>query len=582
TGSEASESRASVADVGVTDAAEPVTEPVQRVPEESTSRAGGPLLEAFRALRRRRAGETAAGAGSAAAGTARRRRPDPIDTLRASLVDAGNALRRVDAEASPLLAELGIAATPTLRELEEAAVYLADEIERRSVFDRTAREADEVRWTAQRAEEKEGQAGAHLDEARRNASAAEEEWSGWLRSRGFAADLRPAVVHQALGTIRELRELLDRLREERSRIADMQTAIDEIEVALRGFAGTARLSDFEARAAAPALAELADRSDRAKRAADVAARLHRESKAWEEAHRSLEDDLAAARHELDALLATADARDVDEFRQIAEGVERRRALSEQLAQLQRASPYLSGPLGREVAAELRSTAHEAVQAEQEERQAALQRLDERRSELDRQWGELEERRERLSGAPRTAGIQEELGKIEANARDAAARWAVLTLASRLVVETIDQFRKERQPEQLKRASDYFRQFTGGRYTTVRPCLGGGRDAAAFEAVLASAQVRQVSELSRATAEQLYLALRFAIIEDFAARNEPLPVLMDDVLVNFDPVRARAACLAIARLSARFQVLVLTCHPETVEWFREAAPEGGAGVIEIAP
>jgi uncharacterized protein YhaN len=61
--------------------------------------------------------------------------------------------------------------------------------------------------------------------------------------------------------------------------------------------------------------------------------------------------------------------------------------------------------------------------------------------------------------------------------------------------------------------------------------------------------------------------------------------MDDVLVNFDPVRARAACTTVARLSERYQVLAMTCHPETVEWFKEAAASetvpGSVNVIDLA-
>jgi hypothetical protein len=54
----------------------------------------------------------------------------------------------------------------------------------------------------------------------------------------------------------------------------------------------------------------------------------------------------------------------------------------------------------------------------------------------------------------------------------------------------------------------------------------------------------------------------------------MPVIMDDVLVNFDPVRARAACEAIVDLSSRFQVLMLTCHPQTVAYFQEICAAQG--------
>jgi len=53
---------------------------------------------------------------------------------------------------------------------------------------------------------------------------------------------------------------------------------------------------------------------------------------------------------------------------------------------------------------------------------------------------------------------------------------------------------------------------------------------------------------------------------------PLPVIMDDILVNFDPDRAAAACRALLELSTDQQVLLFTCHPTTVDMMRSASSE----------
>ena len=90
--------------------------------------------------------------------------------------------------------------------------------------------------------------------------------------------------------------------------------------------------------------------------------------------------------------------------------------------------------------------------------------------------------------------------------------------------------------------------------------------------------KQPQELSRGTREQLYLALRFGLVREFGEHAERLPVVVDEVLVNFDPERARLAAEAFATLAETNQVLVFTCHPETVDLFAEAA---GAQVIQVA-
>jgi uncharacterized protein YhaN len=89
---------------------------------------------------------------------------------------------------------------------------------------------------------------------------------------------------------------------------------------------------------------------------------------------------------------------------------------------------------------------------------------------------------------------------------------------------------------------------------------------------ASSSGRPPERLSRATAEQLFLALRLSYIDNLAGAHPSLPVLMDDVLVNFDDERRRAAAQVIAEFAARRQVVYFTCHPATAAAFAEAAGE----------
>ena len=87
-------------------------------------------------------------------------------------------------------------------------------------------------------------------------------------------------------------------------------------------------------------------------------------------------------------------------------------------------------------------------------------------------------------------------------------------------------------------------------------------------------------MSRGTREQLYLSLRFGLIREFGERTERLPVVVEEVLVNFDPKRAGRAARAFAELANTNQVLVFTCHPETVALFTDVASE--TQVIQIDP
>ena len=113
----------------------------------------------------------------------------------------------------------------------------------------------------------------------------------------------------------------------------------------------------------------------------------------------------------------------------------------------------------------------------------------------------------------------------------------------------------------------FSAITDGEYAGIAASLEGD----AFMAVHRSGDRRDPEkQLSQGTREQLYLALRLAYIKNHAAKAEPLPVIMDDILVNFDPVRAANTARVLAEFARDNQLLFFTCHPGTVDTLLQAA------------
>ena len=79
-------------------------------------------------------------------------------------------------------------------------------------------------------------------------------------------------------------------------------------------------------------------------------------------------------------------------------------------------------------------------------------------------------------------------------------------------------------------------------------------------------------LSRGTAEQLYLSMRLALVREYANHVDPLPVVFDDIFVNFDPDRSRTSLKALRELCTTHQVLMFTCHPELINQVEEIVPD----------
>jgi uncharacterized protein YhaN len=170
--------------------------------------------------------------------------------------------------------------------------------------------------------------------------------------------------------------------------------------------------------------------------------------------------------------------------------------------------------------------------------------------------------------------RQNLEGLSGKAAHDADRYLVEQLAVRLVDLARERYERLHQPDVVKTATPLFSRMTDGRYTRLSVPLGGG----SITVVSDSDQVHDVAELSRGTAEQLYLALRVGLISSFGEQAPHLPVLMDDVIVNFDPERRDGAAVAIAELAARRQVIFFTCHPDTAEVLERAT--GGASTLRL--
>ena len=80
-------------------------------------------------------------------------------------------------------------------------------------------------------------------------------------------------------------------------------------------------------------------------------------------------------------------------------------------------------------------------------------------------------------------------------------------------------------------------------------------------------------MSDGTADQLYLALRLASLEQYLNHNEPQPFVVDDILVRFDDDRSAATLKVLADLSQKTQVIFFTHHRHLVALAKNSvAPE----------
>jgi uncharacterized protein YhaN len=162
-----------------------------------------------------------------------------------------------------------------------------------------------------------------------------------------------------------------------------------------------------------------------------------------------------------------------------------------------------------------------------------------------------------------AGAAQDMADALTDIDDIAARYVRTRLAHTLLRAGIEKFRRQQQGPLLARAGALFARLTEGRYEA----LGVDEDEKGTPFIIGlrpDGTHCPAERLSEGTRDQLYLALRLAAIESYAEKTEPLPFIADDLLVNFDDRRARAALHVLGEMGARTQVILFTHHAHIVD------------------
>lgn len=212
----------------------------------------------------------------------------------------------------------------------------------------------------------------------------------------------------------------------------------------------------------------------------------------------------------------------------------------------------------------------------EERAQQLRELEQQRETLEQQARQardavirLEEEEARIKQAERLETLLAQREALRATADAQITRYFSLAAQEALLRKTKEHFEKERQPHVLQETGHYLDLLTAGRYTAVRVLIDQPDRLFAQDI---HQELWEAMQLSRGTREQLYLALRLALIDELCRHGIQTPVLVDDVLVNFDPQRLKRFAQLMAQWSAKgHQVLFFTCHPEISQALCEAVP-----------
>jgi len=512
------------------------------------------------------------------------RQSENLAALTAEHAEAGSQGERWRARAATLrehleadAAALNLAAPPSSEAVEERYAALEHQKAERLQWSQVQARLREAEARLEHAIGDADRTSAARIEAEQAMAGRASQWTAWKRAREIPESLSPQGVLDYFETVRVCRGLLQSLKAAEAEAGQLAERIGiwsaRARAALVAAGMEAGAPDDELIERLVTLRRRC-RDDRSARAA--AEGFDRSNAAFDARLETATSSLARCCSDRDRLFHEVGAHDEASFRARLAAFQARVALRARRRELdlQLTARVGRGPGATTVRGELASGDVERWRREAASATAALEEVQRRRDQAVGAHRDAQRARLEIESSADIARLETEAECLQAELEAAVQEWRTATLARALIDDTLREFERTRQPAVLAEASRTFAFVTQGRYERIVQDENA-RDIAVLDR---RSGRRPVDALSRGTAEQLYLCIRLALASEFAARSEPLPFVMDDVLVNFDPERARAVAEVVADFARSHQVLAFTCHPSTRDLLLSVYPQ--AGVVEL--
>ncbi len=405
---------------------------------------------------------------------------------------------------------------------------------------------------------------------------ARQAWGTCLASFGFSVELDPQTVRQAFELMEKALGLESRLENTRAEQVQENAELDALCKPLGQI-----ISEITQEAAPPINSDWLEQLDVLLAQSEEMLQAKNERKRLENQITEENTELLAAHASLkkaidmeNELLAQAKAKDADDFLRLASEHTLYKELSQRKKDLELALQLAAGTEELQVFLE----SFEKTDRESEDRRLAeidflLEKAQEDEQRLASQCASLDSRIRKIAEGNELAQLRQEESSLCADIERLALEWSRSTLACAILSKAKGNFERERQPEVIRQASAIFSQISNGRWRGITASL----EDSSLLVLPAHGEAISPEELSRGAQEQVYLALRLAYIRNHAKHAEALPVIMDEILVNFDPERAERTARVLANIAEgidgkRQQIIFFTCQPFMANLLHAACPD----------
>lgn len=220
----------------------------------------------------------------------------------------------------------------------------------------------------------------------------------------------------------------------------------------------------------------------------------------------------------------------------------------------------------EAEAALDSVDQAAFEAELAEITAQAEILEQEWRDSYAAYKDAEKQIEAIGGDAKVAEIEEKRRTLLLEIDEGARRYMRLRAGAVATELALRLYREQHRSSMMAHASNALRVISRGAYThlTTQP----DKDSEVLVAIAADKSSKLVTEMSKGTRFQLYLALRVAGYFEFAKTRTPVPFIADDIMETFDDFRAEEAFRLFSQMAETGQVIYLTHHRHLCEIARE--------------
>ena len=394
-----------------------------------------------------------------------------------------------------------------------------------------------------------------------------ESWLNAVKKAGYSPNVPVDQVETEMDAMEEVYRLLDRIRTVRSeRIETMQADLD-------GLAATA--ANLSARVAQDLTnhspneisQELARRLDLAQKAEAVTLELLNHLERNQTELLDARNRLQSINAKLAPLMTTVGIEDVSLLGRAIERSSQRREIEGRIRSAEQDLTLAAdGMTFDEIREEGAGIGADELMAEIDRQKSSSQDVVNQIGSLSNVYGAQKTEFDALDGTDLAARAEAQRQEAIAAMTDSAEQYLRLQTAARLLKWSIEKFRETKQGPMLAKASAIFNTLTMNSFS--RLLVDSEDDSPRLLGIRPNGHQVEVRGMSDGSRDQLYLALRLSALELQAEQGFNIPLIADDLFINFDDMRSAAGFKVLGELSKNMQVIYLTHHAHLVPLAKE--------------